>query len=154
MKRIWQVVNIFLIVSGMWGGYKATSPETLSRTNPDAILCCILLIGTPAFALGAVYYSKRRWDRDNKLLAVPFKLSRPSWSRNPINWWGDPLQSLFISTCAMGAMAIGASVRRPAIGSVGFWTFGVYCCVAIGLSAGQFWALRVFREYIAPPERV
>lgn len=82
---------------GLWGGYKTTSPETLSRTNPDVTLCAILLILMPVFALGTVYYSKLRWDRDNKMLARPFKLSRPSWSRNPINWWGDPLQSLFIS---------------------------------------------------------
>jgi|GEM_PF-2822768 len=150
MTRIWQVLNAFLVADGLWGGYKTTRPQTLSRTNPDAILCGILLIGMPAFALGAVYYSKRRWDRDNMILARPFRLRRPSWSRNPINWWGDPLQSLFISMCVMGAMAIGASLRRPAFGSIGFWTFGVYCCVAIGLYAGQLLARRVFREYLAP----
>lgn len=150
MNRIWEIANTGFVMLGLWNGYKTTSPETLRHTNPDTILCGILLVVMPAFALGAVYFSKLRWDQDNKMLARPFKLRRPSWNRNPANWWGDPLQSLFICMCIMAAMAIGASLRRPSIGSAGFWTFGVYCCFAIGLCAGQFLAFRVFKQYIAP----
>lgn len=150
MKRIWPIANTVFVMLGLWGGYKTTSPESLRHTNRDATFCVILLILMPVFALWTVYYSKLRWDRDNKMLARPFKLSRPSWSRNPINWWGDPLQSLFISACCMGTMAIGACLRRPQIGSVGFWMIGFYGCVAIGLSVGEFLAYRVFRRHISP----
>jgi len=148
MKYRWRIVNIGLVMWALWGGYKSMAPETLRRTNPDPILCGILLVIMPLFALGTVYHSKRRWDQENKILSRPFKLRKPSWNRNPINWWGDPLQSLFISMCCMGAMAIGASLRHPEIGSVGFWTFGVYCCFAIGLFVGQVLAYRIFRERI------
>jgi hypothetical protein len=37
--------------------------ETVRRTKPDPILCGILLVIMPLFALGAVYYSKYRWDQ-------------------------------------------------------------------------------------------
>ena len=148
MKYLWRIVNTGLIMLGLWDGYKTMASETLRSTNPDPILCGILLVIMPLFALGTVYYSKYRWDQENKILARPFKLRKPSWNRNPINWWGDPLQSLFISMCYMGAMAIGASVRHPEIGSVGFWTFGVYCCFAIGLLGGQLLAYRIFQERI------
>jgi hypothetical protein len=118
MNRIWQIANTGLVLLGVSAGYRTTSPEGLSRANPDAILCAILLILMPVFALGTVYYSLR-WNRDDeRILGRPFKLRRPSLNRNPVNWWGDPLQSLFISMCYMGAMAIGASFRRPAVGSV------------------------------------
>lgn len=148
MKYLWRIVNIGLVMIGLWDGYKTMDSETLRRTNPDPILCAILLVIMPLFALGTVYYSKYRWDQENKILAHPFKLRKPSWDRNPINWWGDPLQSLFISTCYVGAMAIGASLRHPEISSVGFWAFGVYCSFAIGLLVGQLLAYRIFRERI------
>ncbi len=149
MNRIWSVANAGLVILGLWQGYKTTSPETLSHTNPDAIFCGLILIATPVFALWTVYYSKLRWDRDNKMLGRSFKVRRPSWSRSPINWWGDPLQSLFICMCIMGAMAIGALLRRPAIGSVGFWTFGMFCSVAVGLCVGQLLAFQIFKGHIA-----
>ncbi|HUJ33132.1 MAG TPA: hypothetical protein VLY23_17760 [Candidatus Acidoferrum sp.] len=152
MRYVWRIVNTGLVTIGLWDGYRTTASETLRRTNPDPILCGILLIIIPLFALGTVYYSKYRWDQENKILARPFTLRKPSWSRNPINWWGDPLQSLFISMCYMGAMAIGASLRHPEISSVGFWTFGVYFCFAIGLLVGQLLAYRVFRERITVPD--
>lgn len=148
MKCLWRIVNTGLVMVGLWDGYKTMSSETLRRTNPDPILCGILLVIMPLFALGTVYYSKYRWDEDNKILARPFMIRKPSWNRNPINWWGDPLQSLFISMCYMGAMAIGAFFRRPETTSVGFSTFGVYCCFAIGLLVGQLLAYRIFRERI------
>ena len=55
----------------------------------------------------------RCWDQENKILSWPFKLRKPSWNRSPINWWDDPLQSLFVSMCYMGAMAIGTSCGAP-----------------------------------------
>ncbi len=148
MKYLWRTVNIGIIVLGLWDGYETMASETVRRTKPDPILCGILLVIMPLFALGAVYYSKYRWDQENKILAWPFKLRKPSWNRNPINWWGDPLQSLFVSTCYMGAMAVGASMRHPEIGSAGFWTLGVYCCIAIGLLVGQLLAYRIFHQRI------
>jgi hypothetical protein len=60
---------------------------------------------------GEINYSTRR-SRST--------LPRPSWDRNPINWWPDPLQSLVFSMCFMVTMAVGAALRRPPIGSVGF----------------------------------
>ena len=116
--------------------------EKLRHTNPDAIACVSILVLMPLFALWSVYYSVRRQKGGNRL-------SRPSWDRNPLNWWGDPLQALFISTCIMAATAVGSALRRPTFESVGFWTLGVYVCFAIGLVVGQVLVYRVYRGQIA-----
>ena len=140
MKNIWYVINIALVALALLGGYNSLSPEKLRHTNPDAILCGIILLGTPLFALLAVGFSIQGWKQNS--------LARPSFDRNPLNWWGDPLQSLFISTCGMAAMALGSAVRRPTIGSVGFWTVAVYTCFAVGLVIGQILVYRIYRENI------
>jgi len=99
----------------------------------------MILIIMPLFAIGAVHYSIQRWVN---------MLPRPSWSRNSANWWQDPLQSLLMSTRTTAMMAMGAALRRPAIGSVGFWMFGVYCSAAIGLAIGQLVVYRTYRRHI------
>jgi hypothetical protein len=133
-------MNIALVALALLGGYCSLSPEKLRNTNPDAILCGLILLLMPCFAIGSVGYSIRRWNHS--------RLARPSLSRNPLNWWHDPLQSLFISTCIMVSMAIGSALRRPAIGSVGFWTLAVYACLALGLLIGQILVYRIYRQNI------
>jgi tellurite resistance protein TehA-like permease len=140
-KYLWALLNCTLVVLALWGGYNSMAPERLSHTNPGLILCLVVLLIMPLFAVGSVRYAVRHWNRD--------RLNRPSWTRNPLNWWGDPLQSLFVSTCIMSAMAIGSSVQHPAFGSVGFWTMGVYSCFAVGLLVGQILAYRIYRQRIA-----
>ncbi|MGB2636614.1 MAG: hypothetical protein WAM58_21980 [Candidatus Acidiferrum sp.] len=140
MKHVWRIVNVGLIMSSLWGGYNSMTPEKLRHTNPDVYACIAILVVMPFFALGCVGYSIRRWKRD--------PLSRPSWDRNPMSWWFDPLQSLFVFTCVMAATAIGSALRHPALGSVGFWTVGVYCSFVIGLLLGQILAYRIYREHI------
>jgi hypothetical protein len=139
-KVIWFVVNFSLVALSMRQGYMSLDPEQLRHVNPDAVLCSLILLTLPLFALGTVHYSVRRCNVD--------KLRRPSFDRNPLSWWYDPLQSLFISTCGMAAMAIGSAVRRPTIGSVGFWTVAVYTCFALGLLVGQILVYRIYRENI------
>jgi hypothetical protein len=140
MKHIWRISNIVFVVLGLWGGYASMSPQRLRQTNPDGILCLILLVIMPLFALGCVYYSIRSGKCKT--------LRRPSWDRYAINWWDDPLQSLLVTTCVMSAMAIGSAFRLPASGAVGFWTFAVFCCFAVGLTIGQFLVYRIFRGRI------
>jgi hypothetical protein len=140
MKKIWFVINTALVTLALLDGYKSLSPEKLRNTNPDAILCCFILLGTPFFALLAVGFSIQCWKQNN--------LARPSFDRNPLNWWGDPLQSLFISTCIMASTAIGSALRHPTIGSIGFWTLAVYVCFALGLLVGQILVYRIYRENI------
>ncbi len=140
-KRVWHVANILMVLLTPWEGYVSMAPEKLRHANPDAIFCALILLITPLFAIGSVYYSIHRWHHD--------MLPRPSWNRNPLNWWHDPLQSLFITTCCSTGIAIGSLLRLPAVGSVAFWTLGMYICIAIGLFVGQLLAYRIYREHIA-----
>jgi hypothetical protein len=111
MKNIWYVVNIALVALALPGGYRSLSPEKLRHTNPDAIACCAILLLMPLFAIWSVQYSIQRWNHR--------RLARPSLSRNPLNWWHDPLQSLFISTCIAGSSAIGGAFGVPRLVRLG-----------------------------------
>jgi len=140
-SNLWGIVNLTLITLAFLDGYLSLTPGRLRHTNPDAVSCLIILLMMPPFALWAVTYSIKRWKAD--------PLPRPSWNRNPLNWWRDPLQALFISTSIMSAMAIGSAFQRPTFGSVAFWMLAVYVCFAIGLFAGQILVYRIYRQRIA-----
>jgi hypothetical protein len=140
MKNIWYVVNIALVILAFPGGYNSLSPEKLLNKNPDAIFCGAILLTTPLFAIWSVQYSIQRWNQR--------KLARPTLSRNPFNWWHDPLQSLFISTCIGISSAIGSALRHPSLGSVGFWMVAFYTSFALGLLVGQILVYRIYRENI------
>ena len=141
MRYFWIILNSTLVALASLDGYNSTAPDKLRHTNPDSVACLFILLATPLFAIWMVTYSIRRWEFPT--------LSRPSWSRNPLKWSRDPLQSLFISSCIMAATAIGGAVKHPALGSVGFWTLGVYGCFAIGLIVGQILVYRIYRQRIA-----
>jgi len=141
MKHFWVVLNSVLIALAFREGYLSLTPDRLRHTNPDPVLCLIILLAMPPFALWAVTYSIKRWKAD--------PLPRPSWNRNPLRWRRDPLHALFVSTCIAVATALGSAVRQPTFGSVGFWTLGVYACFAIGLFVGQILVYRIYRQRIA-----
>jgi hypothetical protein len=145
MKNVWYVLNIAAIVLGLREGYASTAPEQLRHMNPDAALCGIILFTMPVFALLSVGYSN---GRRRRLSQSQHNLVRPSFHRNPFDWWGDPLQSLFISTCIMVNYTFGGVLRRPAIGSVGFWLVGSYACCFIGLAIGQILIYRIYGDQV------
>jgi hypothetical protein len=139
VKTIWYVVNISLVVLGVREGYASLAPEQLRHVNPDVVFCSAILLTMPLFALLTVHYSVRRCNVD--------KPRRPSLDRNPLNWWFDPLQSLFISTCSVAAMAVGSLLRRPT-GSVAFWMVATYFCITFGLVIGQVLVYRVYQDRV------
>jgi hypothetical protein len=139
MKTFWYVANLGYLALGLWCGYGSTAPKQLQHITPDPIAWLAILIIIPLFAIGAVHYSIRRWQN---------MLPRPSWDRNSINWWQDPLQSLCMTTWTTTMMAVGAALRRPAIGLAGFWMFGVYCSMAIGFVVGHIVVYRIYRRHI------
>jgi hypothetical protein len=141
MKNIWYVVNIALIALALPAGYNSLSSEKLRNKNPDALSCGLILLLSPLFAILSVNFAIRRSNRG--------RLARPSLSRNPLDWWNDPLQSLFVSMCVMISAAIGGALRHPAIGSVGFWMLAVYVCFDVGILFGQILVYRIHRENIA-----
>ena len=138
-KSVWLVVNVGLIALSARQGYMSVGPEQLRHVNPDAVLCSLLLVILPLFVWGTVGYSVRQWKVE--------KLRRPTFDRNPLNWWFDPLQALFITTCNMAAMAVGG-LLRGATGSVAFWMVASYFCFFVGLVVGQILVYRIYRERI------
>jgi len=119
MKYFWCVLNFTLLGLGLLGGYNSMNQEKLRHINPDPILCLVVLLIMPLFALGSVTYAIRRWKRD--------VLDRPSWTRNPFNWWGDPLA---VALCSY-----------ELYGCDGHWE----CCPASRLRISWFLGLRSVR---------
>jgi hypothetical protein len=145
LKNVWYVLNTAVIVLGLRGGYVSAAPEQLRHMNPDAVYCGLILFTMPVFALLSVGYSNRRRQR---LSPSRRNLVRASFQRNPLNWWGDPLESLFISTCIMATYTLGGALRRPTIGSVEFWLVGSYACCFVGLVIGQILVYRIYGDDI------
>jgi len=139
IRTIWLVVNILLVALSLREGYVSLAPEQLRYVNPNAVFCSLILLTLPLFSLFTVYYSVRRCNVD--------KLRRPSFDRNPLNWWFDPLQSLFITTCNIAAMGVGGLLRK-ATGSVAFWMVAMYFCAFFGLVIGQVLVYRVYRDRV------
>jgi hypothetical protein len=146
-RPVWYAANVLLVFSTLQGGYASMEPERLLHTNPDWTFCAAILLTMPLFSIGSVYYSIHR--RNNK------KIPRPSWNRNPLNWWDDPLQSLFISTWSASGVAAGgvlhSVIYRPVIGTVAFWTLGANICFVLGLFIGQILVYRIYRQNIIAP---
>ena len=129
----WSFVNVILISSAVWGGYKDTKPENLVHTNPDALLCALTLLITLFFAFGTLYWSKAK------------RFERPGLDRFPLNWSGDPLQALFITTLWSLGLFAGSLAHAFSSGVAGVWTSISFACLAIGLTIGQllgYWFLR------------
>jgi hypothetical protein len=118
-------------------------PARLIHTNPDVVFCAVVLIACAAFPIGIITYSVKRYGITT--------LRRPSWFRSPLNWWGDPLQSLFIVTLIMAGYTLGSLLWHPAYNSIGFWTVSFYSCMVLGLVIGQSLAYRVYKTNITRP---
>ena len=136
----WKILNIGAVIFSIWGGYISLSPDRLRNTNPDIIFCSVTLVTTALFSIFSAYYSVNYKDCET--------LRRPSLDRNSVNWWYDPLQSLFMSTLIMAGTGIGSIFRFPEWGSTGFWTLGFYWCTVAGFMIGQFFVYKIYRERI------
>ena len=138
MQRYAPLINAALLLLTVCAGYGALDPERLRGTNPDKYLCIAVLVLMPFFVFGAV----------SIFGASHTTLPWPSWRRVTFSWWRDPLQSLFISTYAVGGMALGAALHLRGTSSTGFWMFMVFVCMFIGLIVGQFLAYAYHRARI------
>jgi hypothetical protein len=138
MQRYAPLINSALLLLSVWTGYAALDADALRGTNPDKYLCIAVLVMMPIFAFGAV----------SIFGASHSTLLRPSWRRVTFSWWRDPLQSLFISTYAVGGMALGAALHLYGATATGFWMFMVFVCMFIGLIVGQVFAYAYHRARI------
>jgi hypothetical protein len=43
-SRFWRIFNIGSVILAIKGGYDSLAPERLKTTNPDGILCLIILV--------------------------------------------------------------------------------------------------------------
>jgi hypothetical protein len=135
ITRVAPFINLAGLLLSVWTGYGSLGLDALRGTNPDKYLCITVLIMMPIFAIGAV----------STFGAKHTALTLPSWRRFSINWSRDPLQCLFLSTCFVGGMALGAALHLSGTTSTGFWMFMTFLCMFIGLVVGQVIAYAVHR---------
>ena len=140
MKLFWAAFNVLLIGLSVLTGYYEMEPQQLSHANPDAVLCTVVLISMIFFPIATVGYSIHG--------AKQSSLRRPSWRRWSIDWWHDPLQSLFSASWFTGAMVVGAALHLRGTSQTGFWMFMFFASMFLGLLIGQVITYVVYREHI------
>jgi len=131
-------VNVGAIALAVWTGYLRTAPEKLAHANPDALFCLVTLITMPLFVVGTLWQATKRCD----------SLRRASFVRFPLNLWYDPLEFFFVGTFTTLAMAIGATLRLPASGTVGYWMSAFFWCIFAGWIIGQLVGYAIYRDRI------
>jgi len=141
MKIFWAAFNVLFIGLSVLTGYYEMGPQQLSKANPDAIFCTSVLLIMIFFSVATVGYSIHGEKQSS--------LRRPSWRRWSIDWWHDPLQSLFSASWFTGAMVVGAALRLRGTSQTGFWMFMFFASMFLGLLIGQVIAYVVYREHIA-----
>jgi hypothetical protein len=141
MKLFLAALNVVSIGLSVGIGYTEMEPERLSQANPDAVFFTSVLLTMIFFPVATVWYSIRHEKQTT--------LRRPSWRRWSIDWWRDPLQSLFSASWFTGAMVVGAALRLRGTSQTGFWMFMFFVAMFLGLLIGQVVAYLVFREHIA-----
>jgi hypothetical protein len=125
LQRLGPILNVIFVLLSLSTGYAEMAPNRLVHTNPDAIFCTIVLLGTIGFSFGTVAYSISGAGQQT--------LRRPSLCRFSIDWWHDPLQCLFLSCGFAAGMALGAAFRLPGTSTTGFWTFMFFLCLFLVL---------------------
>jgi hypothetical protein len=138
MRYLWLTVNIAVVLSSPWVGYKELAPERLAHENTDQLACLAVAVVMPLFVLGALWFATTRVE----------SFRRPAWDRFPINWWYDPLQALFITTLCSFGWAVGSQFRFPVYGTVAYWTVILHWCIFGGLVLGEFIAYPIFHHRV------
>ena len=127
-------MNILLVALSTVEGYREVAHYARSPIGQDFYACPAIIVGAFLFSLISIWMARR----DN--------LQRPTWSRVPWNWCYDPLQSLYITTWIMFAMATGGSLHLLSIGRNGFLTVSLYFSAALGFFLGQSY---IYKRYHA-----
>jgi hypothetical protein len=104
MRRFWTIVNVAVVASALYGGFNIVQPQHRLSTNVDWTFVVISFVVMAIFPWGAMIYSRSTGVTEWK---------RPSFDRNPLRWWTDPLQPLRISVCGACAYALGAVAALP-----------------------------------------
>jgi len=132
--RIWLVFNVILTALSVWTGYAEMSPAMGERSNADLIFCVAIIVSIPVFAICTVHFS------------TVHDLRKPSWDRFPLNWWGDPLQTLFISTLSALGLVVGSLFRFGTSGIIEVQLAATYVSILVGLVIGQMIVYAVYRS--------
>lgn len=135
-RTVWFILNLTLIVLSFWTGYQEMTLDNLRGMNPDAVFCLLLLVITPLFVLGALG------------VAATERFQKPSFSRFPLNWRGDPLQAIFVTTWCFLGLFVGNALHLGKAGRVGFWLMASSGSVFVGLLIGRLLAFYVYRHRI------
>jgi hypothetical protein len=139
MRRFWIAVNLAVIGSAFYGGFEEAGPDHHLNTNADWIFITLSFILTALFPFGAMYYSRSIGVAEWK---------RPSFDRNPLRWWTDPLQPLRISILAMCTYTLGATAALPHTDKQGVMLFWWNVAILAGLTLGERFVYWWFKAQI------
>jgi hypothetical protein len=140
MKYLGRIANCILVAFSARGGYSMMASRDASHLDTDWIVGCITFAAMPIFALVSVQYS----------FSLPNQLTvrRASWKRFSLDWWRDPLQCLWLSTCVMAATDLGGVFRLLGQDPSNWCRLMPSGGSLLGLIIGLLLVHRVYRERI------
>jgi len=139
MKIIWRLIYVGLLISAPYAGFKSLGPEETAKTNPDWVFIAVTFIGCLIFPLMALGFSRAHGVNEFR---------KPTFDRNVLRWWTDPLQPLRFCVYASILTCAGAAVAFPNTDSIGKLTLYWYIAIAVGLVLGERLAYMVFQKRI------
>lgn len=142
MKNVWRIIYFGLLITAPYAGFTSLRPEQTAKTNPDWVFISISFVCTLLFPLMALGFSRVHGIK---------QFMRPTFGRNFLRWWSDPLQPLRFCVYASILTAAGASLAVPTADAIGKLTFYWYLALAAGLILGERIAYHIFRERIVEP---
>jgi hypothetical protein len=139
MRHLWRYIYVIGAVCVLVGGYLSLSAGQTERTNADWLFVSIAFAITCVFPLGAMAYSRGIGVQEFR---------RPSFDRQPLDWWRDTLQPLRVSVVSAALYLLGASFALPHTDHRGVMLFWFYAALAAGLFIGERLVYRVYRAQI------
>jgi len=139
MNQAWKLIYAIGGAGFLVSGYTSLDPASTAGTNSDWVFVTLSFVSSCVFPLVAMAYSRRKGVETFR---------RPSLDRHPINWWGDPLQSLRVSSIGIGLFVVGACFALPKADHRGVMMFWFYAAVALGLFIGERMAYRIYAKRI------
>ena len=141
--KLWPIVYSALFIVILVGSHEATWPHPQTPTNADWIFISISFFMLWGFCPLAVAFGFAHSKKEF--------FEKPSWTRQPLGWWTDPLQPIRISLVSSLAVVLGAATGLSRADEQGMMLFLWYVSITLGLFFGERTSYWIYRKRIIEP---
>jgi hypothetical protein len=128
MRRIWPIIYLAGAFSAVYTGYSELEPNKTAETNADWIFVTVSFVTMFALPVLSVAFARHRGVE---------QFRRPSFTRSPLGWWSDTLQTVRLTLIGLFCSASGAGFALPKTNAQGVMLFWWLFSMALGLLIGE-----------------